>query len=187
MYWAATGDVSHADSPPSCRISFFYAIHRVTGSTGSVHVCDPYPGTNRACHTTLPPAVALLFHPPPLTPLSHRGPDVIEYTPGTPDSPPEMPGKKTRPLTHQLPEYRYMPEKRTNVCSIEAAMDVIVGKWKPHIRWKIKGVPLLFGAIQEKCRRSPRNCSPGNQGPLKTFGWSPARSIPACPLVSSMP
>ena len=30
-------------------------------------------------------------------------------------------------------EYRYMRKKRMYVCSLEAAMDVIGGKWKPHI------------------------------------------------------
>jgi DNA-binding HxlR family transcriptional regulator len=49
-----------------------------------------------------------------------------------------------------LPEYRNMPKKRMYVCSLEAAMDVIGGKWKPHILWKIKDAPLRFGAIQEK-------------------------------------
>ena len=29
-------------------------------------------------------------------------------------------------------------------------MDVIGGKWKPHILWKIKDAPLRFMAIQEK-------------------------------------
>jgi DNA-binding HxlR family transcriptional regulator len=48
------------------------------------------------------------------------------------------------------PEYRDMPKKRMYVCSLEAAMDVIGGKWKPHILWKIKDAPLRFGAIQEK-------------------------------------
>ena len=43
-----------------------------------------------------------------------------------------------------------MPKKRIYVCSIEAAMDVIGGKWKPHILWKIKDAPLRFGAIQER-------------------------------------
>ncbi len=43
-----------------------------------------------------------------------------------------------------------MPKKRMYVCSIEAAMDVIGGKWKPHILWKLKDAPLRFGAIQEK-------------------------------------
>lgn len=43
-----------------------------------------------------------------------------------------------------------MPKKRIYVCSLEAAMDVIGGKWKPHILWKIKDAPLRFGAIQEK-------------------------------------
>jgi len=51
---------------------------------------------------------------------------------------------------YRRPEYRYMPKKRMYVCSIEAAMDVIGGKWKPHILWKIKDAPLRFGAIQEK-------------------------------------
>ncbi len=36
------------------------------------------------------------------------------------------------------------------VCSLDAAMDVIGGNWKPHILWKIKDAPLHFGAIQEK-------------------------------------
>jgi DNA-binding HxlR family transcriptional regulator len=36
------------------------------------------------------------------------------------------------------------------ICSVEAAMDVIGGKWKPHILLKIKDGPLRFGAIQEK-------------------------------------
>jgi DNA-binding HxlR family transcriptional regulator len=36
------------------------------------------------------------------------------------------------------------------ICSVEAAMDVIGGKWKPHILLKIKDAPLRFGAIQEK-------------------------------------
>jgi DNA-binding HxlR family transcriptional regulator len=48
------------------------------------------------------------------------------------------------------PGYRYMAKKRMYVCSLEAAMDVIGGKWKPHILWKIKDAPLRFGAIQEK-------------------------------------
>ena len=43
-----------------------------------------------------------------------------------------------------------MAKKRMYVCPIEAAMDVIGGKWKPHILWKIKDAPLRFGAIQEK-------------------------------------
>jgi DNA-binding HxlR family transcriptional regulator len=43
-----------------------------------------------------------------------------------------------------------MQKKRMYVCPIEAAMDVIGGKWKPHILWKIKDAPLRFGAIQEK-------------------------------------
>lgn len=43
-----------------------------------------------------------------------------------------------------------MVKKRMYVCSIEAAMDVIGGKWKPHILWKIRDAPLRFGAIQEK-------------------------------------
>ena len=43
-----------------------------------------------------------------------------------------------------------MAQKRVYVCSLEAAMDVIGGKWKPHILWKIKDAPLRFGAIQEK-------------------------------------
>ena len=48
------------------------------------------------------------------------------------------------------PEYRYMPKKRMYVCSLEAALDVIGGKGKPHILWKIKDTPLRFMAIQEK-------------------------------------
>ncbi|OPY35353.1 MAG: HxlR-like helix-turn-helix [Methanoregula sp. PtaU1.Bin051] len=47
-------------------------------------------------------------------------------------------------------KYRYMAKKRMYVCSLEAAMDVIGGKWKPHILWKIKDAPLRFMAIQEK-------------------------------------
>jgi len=43
-----------------------------------------------------------------------------------------------------------MTKKRMYVCSLEAAMDVIGGKWKPHILWKIKDAPLRFMAIQEK-------------------------------------
>jgi DNA-binding HxlR family transcriptional regulator len=43
-----------------------------------------------------------------------------------------------------------MTKKRMYVCPIEAAMDVIGGKWKPHILWKIKDAPLRFGVIQEK-------------------------------------
>lgn len=43
-----------------------------------------------------------------------------------------------------------MVKKRMYVCPIEAAMDVIGGKWKPHILWKIKDAPLRFGAILEK-------------------------------------
>ncbi len=43
-----------------------------------------------------------------------------------------------------------MTNKRMYVCSVEAAMDVIGGKWKPLILWKIKDTPLRFGAIQEK-------------------------------------
>ena len=43
-----------------------------------------------------------------------------------------------------------MAGKRIYVCPIEAAMDVIGGKWKPHILWKIQDTPLRFGAIQEK-------------------------------------
>jgi DNA-binding HxlR family transcriptional regulator len=43
-----------------------------------------------------------------------------------------------------------MTKKRMYVCSVEAAMDVIGGKWKPLILWKIKDAPLRFGAIQEK-------------------------------------
>ena len=60
------------------------------------------------------------------------------------------PDNKTEPLLSRHPEYRYMPEKRQYVCPIEAAMDVIGGKWKPHILWKIRDAPLRFGAIQEK-------------------------------------
>lgn len=36
------------------------------------------------------------------------------------------------------------------VCSLEAGIDVICGKWKPVILWKIKDAPLRFGALQEK-------------------------------------
>ncbi len=43
-----------------------------------------------------------------------------------------------------------MPKKRMYVCSLEAALDVIGGKWKPHILWKIQDAPLRFMAIQEK-------------------------------------
>lgn len=43
-----------------------------------------------------------------------------------------------------------MTKKRMYVCSIEAAMDVIGGKWKPHILWKIRDGPLRFGGIQGK-------------------------------------
>jgi len=43
-----------------------------------------------------------------------------------------------------------MKKKRVYICSVEAAMDVIGGKWKPHILLKIKDAPLRFGAIQEK-------------------------------------
>jgi len=43
-----------------------------------------------------------------------------------------------------------MPKKRMYVCSLEAGIDVICGKWKPVILWKIKDAPLRFGAIQEK-------------------------------------
>jgi len=50
----------------------------------------------------------------------------------------------------RLSEYRYMQKRRMYVCPIEAAMDVIGGKWKPHILWKIKDAPLRFMAIQEK-------------------------------------
>ncbi len=57
---------------------------------------------------------------------------------------------KTQPLMYRRPEYRYMPKKRIYVCSLEAAMDVIGGKWKPHILWKIKDAPLRFGVILEK-------------------------------------
>jgi len=43
-----------------------------------------------------------------------------------------------------------MQKRRMYVCSLEAAMDVIGGKWKPHILWKIKDAPLRFMAIHEK-------------------------------------
>lgn len=43
-----------------------------------------------------------------------------------------------------------MPKKRMYVCSVEAAMDVIGGKWKPLILWKIQDSPLRFGEILEK-------------------------------------
>lgn len=43
-----------------------------------------------------------------------------------------------------------MPKQRMYVCSLEAALDVIGGKWKPHILWKIKDAPMRFMAIQEK-------------------------------------
>ncbi len=43
-----------------------------------------------------------------------------------------------------------MPKKRMYVCSLDAGIDVICGKWKPAILWKIKDTPLRFGAIQEK-------------------------------------
>ena len=43
-----------------------------------------------------------------------------------------------------------MRKKRMYVCSLEAAMDVIGGKWKPHILWKLKDAPLRFMAIHEK-------------------------------------
>ena len=36
------------------------------------------------------------------------------------------------------------------VCSLDAGIDVICGKWKPAILWKIKDAPLRFGALQEK-------------------------------------
>lgn len=36
------------------------------------------------------------------------------------------------------------------VYSVQAAMDVIGGKWKPLILWKIKDAPLRFGEIQTK-------------------------------------
>jgi DNA-binding HxlR family transcriptional regulator len=59
-------------------------------------------------------------------------------------------GKKNATVNVSATEYRYMTKKRMYVCPIEAAMDVIGGKWKPHILWKIKDAPLRFGAIQEK-------------------------------------
>jgi DNA-binding HxlR family transcriptional regulator len=59
-------------------------------------------------------------------------------------------GHQNATVNVPAPEYRYMPKKRMYVCSIEAAMDVIGGKWKPHILWKIKDAPLRFMAIHEK-------------------------------------
>jgi DNA-binding HxlR family transcriptional regulator len=43
-----------------------------------------------------------------------------------------------------------MTKKRRYVCSLDAGIDVICGKWKPAILWKIKDAPLRFGTIQEK-------------------------------------
>jgi DNA-binding HxlR family transcriptional regulator len=68
-----------------------------------------------------------------------------------PFAPKNLTGKnKSQALTYRRPEYRYMTKKRMYVCSVEAAMDVIGGKWKPHILLKIKDAPLRFGAIQAK-------------------------------------
>ena len=58
--------------------------------------------------------------------------------------------RKTQLLFYQRPEYRIMAKRRMYVCSLEAALDVIGGKWKPHILWKIKDAPLRFMEIQEK-------------------------------------
>jgi DNA-binding HxlR family transcriptional regulator len=60
------------------------------------------------------------------------------------------PETKTQLLSYQPPDNRYMTKKRMYVCSVEAAMDVIGGKWKSLILWKIKDAPLRFGEIQEK-------------------------------------
>lgn len=43
-----------------------------------------------------------------------------------------------------------MPKKRMYVCSLDAGIDVICGRWKSAILWKIKDAPLRFGALQEK-------------------------------------
>ena len=43
-----------------------------------------------------------------------------------------------------------MVKKSMYVCSLEAGIDVICGKWKPLILWKIQDGPLRFGEIQEK-------------------------------------
>jgi DNA-binding HxlR family transcriptional regulator len=43
-----------------------------------------------------------------------------------------------------------MLKKRMYVCSLDAGIDVICGKWKPAILWKIRDGPLRFGEIQEK-------------------------------------
>ena len=43
-----------------------------------------------------------------------------------------------------------MKKKRIYVCSVEAAMDVIGGKWKPLILWKISDSPLRFSEILKK-------------------------------------
>ncbi len=48
------------------------------------------------------------------------------------------------------PQYRYMAKKRMYVCSLDAGIDVICGRWKSAILWKIKDAPLRFGAIRER-------------------------------------
>jgi len=80
-----------------------------------------------------------------------------------------------------------MPKKRMYICSIEAAMDVIGGKWKPHILWKIKDAPLRFGAIQEKLPAISQKMLTRQLRALEADRLVSARSIPACPPGSSMP
>ncbi len=43
-----------------------------------------------------------------------------------------------------------MPKKRMYVCSLDAGIDVICGRWKSAILWKIRDAPLRFGEIQER-------------------------------------
>ena len=43
-----------------------------------------------------------------------------------------------------------MTKKRKYICSVEAAIDVIGGKWKPLILWVLKNGTFRFGELEDE-------------------------------------
>lgn len=96
-------------------------------------------------------------------------------------------GNQNATVNLPAPEYRFIPKKRMYVCPIEAAMDVIGGKWKPHILWKIKDAPLRFMAIHEKLPVISQKMLTRQLRALEADSLITRTEYPGMPPVSSMP
>ena len=45
----------------------------------------------------------------------------------------------------------HMPDK-VYECGLDAAIDVVGGKWKPMVLWALATCPRRFGALRRSCR-----------------------------------